>query len=114
VAIAFAHEGADVLVFCLPEEDDARATARWVGRAGRCCVLVPGGIADQEHCKSIVERAVSEFGKLDILVKQRRLAAHREIANTIGLARYAKQAVDQQFACCAVAIVLMLRWALAG
>jgi NAD(P)-dependent dehydrogenase (short-subunit alcohol dehydrogenase family) len=69
VAIAFAREGADVLVSYLPEEeDDARETARWVEQAGRRFVLVPGNIADQEHCKSIVERAVSEFGKLDILV----------------------------------------------
>jgi NAD(P)-dependent dehydrogenase (short-subunit alcohol dehydrogenase family) len=69
VAIAFAREGADVLLSYLPEEeDDARETARWVEQAGRRFVLVPGNIADQEHCKSIVERAVSEFGKLDILV----------------------------------------------
>ena len=69
VAIAFAREGADVLISYLPEEeDDARETARWVEQAGRRVVLVPGDIADQQHCKEIVERAVSEFGKLDILV----------------------------------------------
>jgi NAD(P)-dependent dehydrogenase (short-subunit alcohol dehydrogenase family) len=69
VAIAFAREGADVLISYLPEEeDDARETARWVEQAGRRVVLVSGDIADQQHCKGIVERAVSEFGKLDILV----------------------------------------------
>jgi sorbitol-6-phosphate 2-dehydrogenase len=69
VAIAFAREGADVLISYLPEEeDDARETARWVEQAGRRVALVPGDIADQKHCTSIVERAVSEFGKLDILV----------------------------------------------
>jgi NAD(P)-dependent dehydrogenase (short-subunit alcohol dehydrogenase family) len=69
VAIAFAREGADVLVAYLPEEqDDARETARWVERAGRRAVLVPGDIADQRHCQSIVERAVAEFGRLDVLV----------------------------------------------
>ena len=68
VAIAFAREGADVLISYLPEGNDARETARWVEQAGRRVVLVPGDIADQQHCKSIVERAVSEFGKLDILV----------------------------------------------
>ena len=69
VAIAFAREGADVLISYLPEEeDDARETARWVEQAGRRVVLVPGDISDQQHCKDIVERAVSEFGKLDILV----------------------------------------------
>jgi NAD(P)-dependent dehydrogenase (short-subunit alcohol dehydrogenase family) len=69
VAIAFAREGADALISYLPEEeDDARESARWVKEAGRRVVLVPGDIADQQHCTSIVERAVSEFGKLDILV----------------------------------------------
>jgi NAD(P)-dependent dehydrogenase (short-subunit alcohol dehydrogenase family) len=50
------------------EEDDARETARWVEQADRRAVCVPGDIADQRHCRDIVERAVSEFGKLDILV----------------------------------------------
>ena len=69
VAIAFAREGADVLLAYLPEEeDDARDTARWVERAGRRAVLVPGDIADQRHCQGIVERAVAEFGRLDVLV----------------------------------------------
>src|SRR5215212_1015866 len=69
VAIAFAREGADVLLAYLPEEeDDARDTARWVERAGRRAVLVPGDITDQAHCRSIVERAVAELGRLDILV----------------------------------------------
>src|ERR687891_694323 len=69
VAIAYAREGADVLISYLPEEeDDARETARWIEQAGRRVVLVSGDIADQQHCASIVERAVSEFGKLDILV----------------------------------------------
>jgi NAD(P)-dependent dehydrogenase (short-subunit alcohol dehydrogenase family) len=69
VAIAFAREGADVLISYLPEEeDDARETARWIEQAGRRAVLVSGDIVDQQHCRSIVERAVFAFGKLDILV----------------------------------------------
>ena len=69
VAIAFAREGADVLIAYLPEEEeDARETARWVERAGRRAVLVPGDITDQAHCRGIVERAVSELGRLDVLV----------------------------------------------
>jgi NAD(P)-dependent dehydrogenase (short-subunit alcohol dehydrogenase family) len=69
VAIAYAREGADVLISYLPEEeDDARETAGWVEQAGRRVVLVSGDTAHQQHCKSIVERAVAEFGKLDILV----------------------------------------------
>ncbi len=69
VCIAFAREGADVVVSYLPEEeDDAQETKRWVEQAGRRCILIPGDITDHEHCKTIVERAAAEFGRLDILV----------------------------------------------
>jgi NAD(P)-dependent dehydrogenase (short-subunit alcohol dehydrogenase family) len=69
VAIAFAREGADVLVAYLPEdEDDARETAQLVEKAGRKAVTVPGDIRDEGHCTTIVERAVSGLGGLDILV----------------------------------------------
>ncbi|WP_181304168.1 SDR family oxidoreductase [Rufibacter sp. XAAS-G3-1] len=68
VAIAFAREGADVLISYLNEEEDARETARYVEEAGRKAVLVPGDISDEAHCKAIVQRAVDEFGQIDILV----------------------------------------------
>jgi NAD(P)-dependent dehydrogenase (short-subunit alcohol dehydrogenase family) len=69
VAIAFAREGADVLIAYLPEEEeDARQTARLIEKAGRKAVTVPGDIRDEDHCTAIVERAVSDLGGLDILV----------------------------------------------
>ncbi|APR38811.1 SDR family oxidoreductase [Paraburkholderia sp. SOS3] len=68
VAIAFAREGADVLIAYLNEDDDARETARWIEQAGRKAVLVRGDITDKAHCDEIVERAVREFGNLDVLV----------------------------------------------
>jgi NAD(P)-dependent dehydrogenase (short-subunit alcohol dehydrogenase family) len=69
VAIAFAREGADVLIAYLPEEeDDARTTVQLIEKAGRRAVTVAGDIRDEEHCRSIVERAVSDLGGLDILV----------------------------------------------
>jgi NAD(P)-dependent dehydrogenase (short-subunit alcohol dehydrogenase family) len=68
VAIAFAREGADVLISYLNEHDDAKETARYVEEAGRKAVLVPGDIQSEEHCKQIVDRALQEFGQLDILV----------------------------------------------
>jgi NAD(P)-dependent dehydrogenase (short-subunit alcohol dehydrogenase family) len=68
VAIAFAREGADVLCSYLEEHDDAAETKRWVEDAGRRCVTVPGDIADRDHCVSLVERTVSELGRLDVLV----------------------------------------------
>src|SRR5687767_15307742 len=69
VAIAFAREGADVLISYLPaEERDAQDTLQWVHKAGRKGVAVPGDIRDEAHCATIVRRAVDEFGGLDILV----------------------------------------------
>src|SRR2546421_915510 len=68
VAIAFAREGADVLISYLCEHEDARETARWVEEAGRRAVLVAGDVKDPAHCRQLVDRAVREFGKLDILV----------------------------------------------
>src|ERR1700686_2017254 len=68
VAIAFAREGADVLISYLDEDDDARETARWVEEAGRRAVLLRGDITDSAHCDEIVQRAVTAFGKLDVLV----------------------------------------------
>ncbi|AKD54554.1 SDR family oxidoreductase [Spirosoma radiotolerans] len=68
VAIAFAREGADVLIAYLNEDEDARETARYVEEAGRKAVLVPGDIQDENHCKQLIQRAVSELGGLDVLV----------------------------------------------
>ena len=69
VAIAFAREGADVLISYLPEEEeDAQVTVGHVERAGRRAVAVPGDIRSEEHCQEIVDRAVAELGGIDILV----------------------------------------------
>ncbi|MEZ7236757.1 SDR family oxidoreductase [Rhodococcus sp. GXMU-t2271] len=69
VAIAFAREGADVVLSYLEsEEDDARETVRWVEEAGRRAVAVPGDIRSEEHCRHLIDTAVRELGGLDILV----------------------------------------------
>jgi NAD(P)-dependent dehydrogenase (short-subunit alcohol dehydrogenase family) len=68
VAIAYAREGADILISYLSEHEDAAETQRWVEEAGRTCVLVPGDVADPAHCRSIVAKAVEEFGRVDVLV----------------------------------------------
>ncbi len=68
VAIAFAREGADVLISYLSEHEDAEETARYVREAGRTCVLVAGDISDRAHCKTIIPKAVEEFGRVDVLV----------------------------------------------
>ena len=68
VAIAFAREGADVLISYLNEHDDARETAKWVEQAGRKAVLVSGDLSDAAHCREVAGRAVKEFGRIDVLV----------------------------------------------
>jgi len=67
-AIAFAREGADVLISYLSEDEDAQETADLVKEAGRKAILVPGDISSEEHCKKLIEKAISEFGGVDILV----------------------------------------------
>ncbi len=68
VAIAFAREGADVLISYFDEDEDARQTAKYVEEAGRKAVLVGGDIRDEAHCQKIIDTAVAEFGQIDILV----------------------------------------------
>jgi NAD(P)-dependent dehydrogenase (short-subunit alcohol dehydrogenase family) len=68
VAIAFAREGADVLCSYWKEDEDAQETRRLVEDAGRRCVTVPGDIGEREHCRALVEKAVGELGRLDVLV----------------------------------------------
>src|SRR3954469_10063067 len=65
VALAFAREGADVLISYLNEDSDAEETARVVREAGRQAVVVPGDISEESHCQTLIERAVAELGKLD-------------------------------------------------
>ncbi|GAB6985716.1 glucose 1-dehydrogenase [Nocardioides pyridinolyticus] len=69
VALAFAREGADVVVCYLEGEDeDGRETARLVEDAGRKAVLVPSDLTREEACRALVDRTVEEFGRIDILV----------------------------------------------
>lgn len=74
VAIAYAREGADVLISYLDEDEDAKETARWVEKAGRKAVLVRGDIQSAEHCRQMVDTAARELGGIDILVNN---AAHQ-------------------------------------
>jgi NAD(P)-dependent dehydrogenase (short-subunit alcohol dehydrogenase family) len=68
VAIAFAREGADVLVSYLEEHEDAHDTAEWVKRAGRRVALMAGDVGDDGHCATLVNTAMKEFGRLDVLI----------------------------------------------
>lgn len=68
VALAFAREGADVLISYLSEDRDAEESARAVREAGRKAITARGSITDVRHCESLVNRAFEELGGLDILV----------------------------------------------
>jgi NAD(P)-dependent dehydrogenase (short-subunit alcohol dehydrogenase family) len=81
VAIAFAREGADLVISYLNEEDDAQEVKALVEREGRKVVLLGGDIRDPNHCRSIVERTVDELGGVDILVNN---AAHQATFDEIG------------------------------
>jgi NAD(P)-dependent dehydrogenase (short-subunit alcohol dehydrogenase family) len=74
VAIAFAREGADVLISYLEEEEDAHETKEWVERAGRRAELIAGDLADPHHCREVVSHAFDAFGRIDVLVNN---AAHQ-------------------------------------
>jgi len=68
VAIAFAREGADIVFSYLNEDDDAQDTVRWVEQAGRRCLAIPGDLADPSHCRAVIDRAVQQFDRIDVLV----------------------------------------------
>ena len=77
VALAFAREGADVVIAYLEGEDeDGQETARLVQGAGRKAVLVPTDLTREEACRTLVDRAVDEFGRIDVLVNN---AAHQMV-----------------------------------
>jgi NAD(P)-dependent dehydrogenase (short-subunit alcohol dehydrogenase family) len=78
VAIAFAREGADVVISYLDEHEDAEDTRKWVEEAGRAAVLVPGDLTDAANCRVVIDRAVQEFGRVDILVSNAAFQATHE------------------------------------
>ena len=74
VAIAYAREGADIVISYLNEDEDAAEVKALVEREGRKAVLIPGDISNPEQCRAIVRRTVEELGGIDILVNN---AAHQ-------------------------------------
>ncbi len=79
VAVAFAREGADLLISYLPgEDDDAKETAHYVEEAGRKAVLFRGDVSDPAVCRDMISRAVEEFGKVDVLVNNAAFQMTRE------------------------------------
>ncbi len=83
VAIAFAREGADIVISYLNEHEDAKETARWVTDAGRRAKLAAGDITNEQYCNRLVGETVEAFGRIDVLVNnaafQRTYAAITDI-----------------------------------
>ncbi|HLH97167.1 MAG TPA: glucose 1-dehydrogenase [Xanthobacteraceae bacterium] len=81
VAIAFAREGADVVISYLNEDDDAEETRRLVNQAGRKAILIAGDVQSPSHCRRIIDTAVEQLGGVDILVNN---AAHQASFTSLG------------------------------
>jgi NAD(P)-dependent dehydrogenase (short-subunit alcohol dehydrogenase family) len=92
VAALFAIEEADVAIAYLDEHDDARETARVVEDAGKKCVRVPGDISEEAQCLALVQKAVDEFGRIDVLVNN---AAHQRTVE--GIADVSTELLDRTF-----------------
>ena len=93
VALAFAREGADVVLSYLEEEQpDADETARVVEDAGRKAVRFPGDLQDRGYCEALIERSVQELGGLDILVNN---AAYQMVRG--GLADISPEELERTF-----------------
>ncbi|WP_273846927.1 SDR family oxidoreductase [Rubrobacter calidifluminis] len=109
VAIAFAREGADVLISHLEEEEgDARETLRLVKEAGRKAVAVAGDIGSEEYCREVVERAVESFGRIDVLVNNAAYQMARE-----GLAEVPSWQIEHTFRTNVFSVFYLCRAALA-
>ncbi|MCA1454207.1 SDR family oxidoreductase [Bradyrhizobium sp. BRP22] len=81
IAIAFAREGADILIAYLNEKEDAQDVKQLIEKEGRKAILVEGDLRNAEHCRDVVSRAASELGGIDILVNN---AAHQATFSDIG------------------------------
>jgi len=68
VALAFAREGASVVISYLNETEDAEEIQRIIQAEGHECLLIPGDISEEEQCKKIVDETVNKFKRIDILV----------------------------------------------
>ncbi|HTM98104.1 MAG TPA: glucose 1-dehydrogenase [Pedobacter sp.] len=90
VAIAFAREGADVVISYLNDREtpDAKDTAKYVAAAGRKALLIKGDIRKENHCKDIVAQTVKEFGRIDILVNNAAFQMARNAMKEISTAEW--------------------------
>jgi NAD(P)-dependent dehydrogenase (short-subunit alcohol dehydrogenase family) len=100
VAIAHAREGADVFIAYLSEDEDTAETKKWVEQAGRKAVLMRGDVQDANHCRAIIDKAISELGAIDVLVNN---AAHQASFKSIDdISRFDETDQEGDDVCCQV------------
>jgi NAD(P)-dependent dehydrogenase (short-subunit alcohol dehydrogenase family) len=92
VAIAFAREGADVVISYLADSEtgDAKGTAKYVEDSGRKALLIKGDIRKEAHCKKIIDQTVKAFGKIDILVNNAAFQMSRDTMEEISSDEWSK------------------------
>ncbi|HBI03484.1 MAG TPA: NAD(P)-dependent oxidoreductase, partial [Paenibacillaceae bacterium] len=92
VAVAYAREGADVVIVYLNEHEDAKTTKKAVESYGRRCLAIAGDVGDETFCQQIIDQTIKEYGKLDILVNN---AAEQHVQN--GLENITTQQFERTF-----------------
>jgi NAD(P)-dependent dehydrogenase (short-subunit alcohol dehydrogenase family) len=112
VAIAYAREGADVLIAYLDETEDAKEVAALVEKEGRKALLVEGDLSSADHCRAVVDRAARELGGVDILVNNAGIGAGIGAPESVPLDEW-KRTVDVNltgvFACAQAAARAMIK-----
>jgi len=68
VSLIYAKEGSDIVIVYLNQHEDANETKQYIEKLGRKCLLIYGNLKDEEFCKSIIDKTINEFGRLDILI----------------------------------------------
>jgi NAD(P)-dependent dehydrogenase (short-subunit alcohol dehydrogenase family) len=99
VAIAFAREGADVLISYLNEKEDAEDAVYWIKKAGRQAILGAGDITDEAHCQRMIRKAVDEFGELHILVQNAAFQMNRQSIDQVSSEEWDRTFRTNIYAC---------------
>lgn len=106
IAIAFAKEGADVVISYLNEDDDAKETQRMVQETGKDCIPMAGDIQNQEQCQKLVDFTIERFGKINILVNN---AAYQMSFDDI--TKFNKDELDRTFHTNIYALIYLIQFA---
>lgn len=106
IAIAYAAEGADVVISYLNEHEDADFTQKLVKEFGKECVLIAGDIQDKNHCKKLIDSTLEKFGKIDILVNN---AAYQMTFDD--LTKFTTEELDKTFHTNIYAMIYLMQFA---